>query len=126
VSVTVRTDPDGDPHDVKALLHWDRVGLFGGNWPSPKNSPMHLLRENGQEATFGVTLGSLPPGKYEYAAHVLGANDIWVRLGEFPTESNGRIEVLPSRAPVVDKDEVDDLENRSRKEDELQTQLAGR
>ena len=86
-----------DATQVKALLHWDRVSLFGGNWPSPKNSPMQLLETNGRKATYGLTLGSLPPGKYEFTAHVLGANDIWVRA-DAPGEVNGRIEVLANRS----------------------------
>lgn len=82
--------------DVKALLHWDRVAVFGGNWPNPKNSPMHRMTHQGASVTYSITLGSLPPGKYEFAAHIIGANDIWV-----PTvgarEPNGRLEVLESR-----------------------------
>jgi hypothetical protein len=99
VTVDVRVDgKEAEDYDsVKAVLHWDRVHLFGGNWPNPKNSPMHLQRRDKDTATYGLTLGSLPPGKYEFTAHVLGANDLWVRA-DAPTEVNGRVEVLPNRA----------------------------
>jgi hypothetical protein len=102
VTVTVDVLLDGscqEAQNVKALLHWDRVALFGASWPNPKNSPMHLVSREGSRATFAVTLGSLPPGKYEFAAHVLAADDLWVR----PTGStnvNGRIEVLADRSSV--------------------------
>ena len=106
--ITVMVDVKLDAGDsakvseVKALLHWDRVALFGGNWTNPKNSPMHLISSDRGEATFGVTLGSLPPGKYEYAAHVLGSNDIWVRTSNPIENTNGRVEVLPSRAAAFE------------------------
>jgi len=102
VTVTVDVLLDGSSREaehVKALLHWDRVALFGGSWPNPKNSPMHLVSSVGARATFGVTLGSLPPGKYEFAAHVLAADDLWVHPGE-STNVNGRIEVLADRSSV--------------------------
>jgi hypothetical protein len=98
VSVDVKLDANGrsTDTDVKVLLHWDRVGVFGASWPNPKNSPMHRMNHDGTSATYSATLGSLPPGKYEFAAHIIGANDVWV-----PTmgarEPNGRLEVLPSR-----------------------------
>ena len=101
VSVTVDVLLEGKAAeratDVKALLHWDRVALFGASWPSPKNSPMQLMSTNGSRASFGMTLGSLPPGKYEFAAHVLGANDLWVRP-DGPSDANGRVEVLANRS----------------------------
>jgi predicted NBD/HSP70 family sugar kinase len=96
VDVTLDRPVAADHTGVKALLHWDRVALFGGHWPNPKNSPMQCISTDGTTATYSATLGSLPPGKYEFAAHIVGANDIWV-----PTvgarEPNGRLEVLPSR-----------------------------
>jgi hypothetical protein len=99
VTVDVRLKPGSaaaDANRVKVLLHWDRVPQFGGNWPKPKNSPMHLVAENGEVSTYAVTLGSLPPGKYEFAAHVLGANELWART-DTPNETNGRIEILDPR-----------------------------
>jgi predicted NBD/HSP70 family sugar kinase len=98
--VTVTLDvllEDGNADDetgLKVLLHWDRVALFGGNWPNPKNSPMHRVQAEGLKATYSVTLGALPPGKYEFVAHVLAANDMWV---PGPREPNGRVEVLARR-----------------------------
>ena len=99
VSVDVELEGDGaqTQTEVKALLHWDRVAQFGGNWPNPRNSPMHLVQEDGPDARYAITLGTLAPGKYEFTAHVLGANDVWVRV-EGPDERNGRVEVLPQRA----------------------------
>jgi predicted NBD/HSP70 family sugar kinase len=97
VDVELALEPQGVDTGVKALLHWDRVALFGGHWPSPRNSPMQLLHIHGRTATYSVTLGALPPGKYEFAAHVLGHSDVWVRA-ESPAEQNGRLEVLPNRA----------------------------
>jgi hypothetical protein len=81
---------------IKVVLHWDRVTLFGGNWPSPKNSPMQLSRRNGDITTYAMTLGSLPTGKYEFAAHVLAKNDLWIRA-DAAGERNGRFEILPTR-----------------------------
>jgi len=100
ITVDVRPAEGGfdSPPDVKVLLHWDRVSLYGANWATPKNSPMQLLDQNDGEFRYGITLGTLPPGRYEFAAHVLGKNDIWVRSQEEHGESNGRVEVIPSRA----------------------------
>lgn len=96
VDVTLdRPVTDGDS-GIKALLHWDRVPVFGGNWPNPKNSPMHRVDQGGSSATYSISLGSLPPGKYEFAAHIIGANDMWVPAYG-AREPNGRLEVLPSR-----------------------------
>ncbi len=120
--VTVMVDVEVDSREpektseVKALLHWDRVALFGGNWTSPKNSPMHLISADGNKATFGVTLGSLPPGKYEYAAHILGSNDIWVRTAHPVENTNGRVEVIPSRAAVFEGEIEIEPQSISRKE----------
>lgn len=86
------------PPDVKVLLHWDRVGLFGGHWVTPKNSPMQLIEQSEDVLRYGLTLGSLPPGRYEFAAHVMGKNDMWVRSNDEHGESNGRVEVIASRA----------------------------
>jgi glucokinase len=97
LDVELAHEPAEADTGVKALLHWDRVALFGGHWPAPKNSPMQLLCVDGKIATYGITLGALPTGKYEYAAHVLGRNDVWVRA-DGPGEQNGRLEVLPNRA----------------------------
>jgi hypothetical protein len=97
VDIELAQEPAGVDTGVKALLHWDRVALFGGHWPTPKNSPMQLLEIDGRTAMYGVTLGALPPGKYEFAAHVLGRNDVWVRAAG-PGEQNGRLEVLANRA----------------------------
>lgn len=97
VTVDVTLDrplTDGDA-GIKALLHWDRVAVFGGNWPNPKNSPMHRVDRADSKATYSISLGSLPPGKYEFAAHIIGANDLWVPADA--REPNGRLEVLPSR-----------------------------
>lgn len=98
VTVDVTTDRplSGGDSGVKALLHWDRVGVFGGSWPNPKNSPMHQVAHRDSAATYSITLGSLPPGKYEFAAHVIGANDLWAPA-DGGREPNGRLEVLPSR-----------------------------
>jgi predicted NBD/HSP70 family sugar kinase len=95
VTVQARVVGDTDGHGVKTLLHWDRVPLFGGSWPSPKNSPMHVVSTTDDITTYGVTLGSLPVGKYEFTVHLLAANDVWVPGARQP---NGRIEVLPARA----------------------------
>lgn len=98
VTVDVTLDRQAAEADtgVKALLHWDRVAVFGGNWPNPKNSPMHRMAYRGTSVTYSITLGSLPPGKYEFAAHVIGANDAWVPTAG-AREPNGRLEVLESR-----------------------------
>lgn len=113
VDVTLDRAVAVDHTGVKTMLHWDRVALFGGHWPNPKNSPMQCISTDGTTATYSVTLGSLPPGKYEFAAHIVGANDIWV-----PTvgarEPNGRLEVLPSR--VFAREQAG--HRRGRKEDE--------
>lgn len=98
VTVDVTLDREVEEADtgVKALLHWDRVAVFGGNWPNPKNSPMHRMTCQGTSVRYSITLGSLPPGKYEFAAHVIGANDVWVPTAG-AREPNGRLEVLESR-----------------------------
>lgn len=98
VTVEVTLDREAEEADsgVKALLHWDRVGVFGGNWPNPKNSPMHRMSHRDDTVTYSITLGSLPPGKYEFAAHIIGANDVWVPTAG-AREPNGRLEVLESR-----------------------------
>lgn len=96
VDVTLDRELDGVDTDVKALLHWDRVAVFGGNWPNPKNSPMHRMTHDGTSVSYSITLGSLPPGKYEFAAHIIGANDVWVPTAG-AREPNGRLEVLESR-----------------------------
>jgi predicted NBD/HSP70 family sugar kinase len=99
VSLDVKVDekePDNGA-SLKVVLHWDRVTLFGGSWPNPKNSPMQCTGRHGATLTYGLVLGMLPPGKYEFSAHVLGASDLWVRA-DAPGEPNGRLEILPSRA----------------------------
>lgn len=116
VDVKLDSNEASKTSEVKALLHWDRVALFGGNWTNPKNSPMHLISADGGEATFGVTLGSLPPGKYEYAAHVLGSNDVWVRTANPVENTNGRVEVIPSRAAVFEGEIDIEPKNASGKE----------
>jgi len=122
VSVTVEVElEDGQAagyDGVKALLHWDRVALFGSVWPSPKNSPMRLISSSDGHNVYGVTLGSLPPGKYEFAAHVLARNDIWVRADDSGTINNGRVEVLPSRAAVFAQGNEHRVESTSRKEEQ--------
>lgn len=95
VTVQARVVGDTDGQGVKALLHWDRVPLFGGSWPNPRNSPMHVLGVEADVTTYGVTLGSLPVGKYEFTVHLLAVNEVWVPGSRLP---NGRLEVLPSRA----------------------------
>ncbi|MGI8549853.1 MAG: ROK family protein [Dehalococcoidia bacterium] len=101
-SLTVRLDVELDnanldrEPDVKVLLHWDRVPLFGSSWPSPKNSPMRLIQRDGARVTYELELDALPPGKYEYAVHALGANDIWVPGAR---ERNGRAEVYARHSP---------------------------
>jgi predicted NBD/HSP70 family sugar kinase len=128
ISVTVDVRIDGAPDEtdpVKALLHWDRVSLFGGHWATPKNSPMHLISSEDGSLTYGVTLGSLPPGKYEYTAHVLGANDIWVRASHQKEENNGRVEVIPTRAAVSDSGNMEE-HSKGGKEAERQKQLVQR
>jgi hypothetical protein len=116
VDVKVDSQKESESSEVKVLLHWDRVALFGGNWTNPKNSPMHMISAGAGVATFGVTLGSLPPGKYEYAAHVLGSNDVWVRTNNPVENTNGRVEVIPSRAAVF-AGEIDiEPKNANRKE----------
>jgi hypothetical protein len=96
VDVTLDREVAEADTGVKALLHWDRVAVFGGHWPNPKNSPMHRMTYQGTSVTYSITLGSLPPGKYEFAAHVIGANDVWVPHAG-AREPNGRLEVLESR-----------------------------
>lgn len=96
VDATLDRDAAAADAGVKALLHWDRVPVFGGNWPNPKNSPMHRMAYEGSSITYSITLGSLPPGKYEFAAHIIGANHMWVPTAGV-REPNGRLEVLESR-----------------------------
>lgn len=105
VTVTVRAQLQGevDPGAVKALLHWDRVSLFGGSWPYPKNSPMRVAETDGDSVLYRVTLGSLPIGKYEFAVRLLGANEVWV---PGPREPNGRFEVLASHLFAAPPEEV--------------------
>lgn len=101
-TLTVRLDLELDDAngerepDAKILLHWDRVPLFGSSWPSPKNTPMRPAWRAGARVTYEVELDALPPGKYEYAVHALGANDVWVPGAREP---NGRAEVLPRHGP---------------------------
>lgn len=101
-ALTVRLDVEYDglnderEPDVKVLLHWDRVPLFGSSWPSPKNSPMRPVQRSGARVTYELELDALPPGKYEYAVHALGVNDAWV---PGVRERNGRLDVLPRHSP---------------------------
>ncbi len=114
-TLTVRIDVELDDanvdrdRDVKILLHWDRVPLFGSSWPSPKNSPMRPVRRDGIKVTYEVELDALPPGKYEYAVHALGANDLWVPGAR---ERNGRAEVLASHSPDGHPSEPDEQDRR--------------
>ncbi|HEX6509911.1 MAG TPA: ROK family transcriptional regulator [Chloroflexota bacterium] len=125
LDVELETPVAADAMDVKVLLHWDRVALFGAGWPNPKNSPMQLSSLDGRHATFSAVLGSLPPGKYEYAARVLAANDLWVR-GDGPSEPNGRLEVLSNRASTSQGDEADLTSSSIRKADsEEESSAAG-
>jgi glucokinase len=110
VDVRLQKESRDTPPDVKVLLHWDRVALYGGHWATPKNSPMRLISEKDGVLRYGVTLGSLPSGRYEFAAHVLGKNDIWVRIPDEHGESNGRVEVLPSRAAADRQEHEDDYQ----------------
>jgi len=119
ITVDVKTKgAHGDVFDAKVLLHWDRVAMFGGSWSNPKNSPMHLAESIDGRARYKVTLGSLPPGKYEFAAHVLGKNDRWVRAGSDYEPSNGRVEVLAGRAAVPTDNDRPMAETNPRKEAE--------
>jgi predicted NBD/HSP70 family sugar kinase len=125
VTVDVRLEKADEDQaaSLKALLHWDRVALFGGPWATPKNSPMQLISNRYGLLTYGVTLGSLPPGRYEYAAHVMGANDIWIRAFQQEEVRNGRVEVLHSRAVAIDPGESQQNITRIRKEADRQKQL---
>jgi len=116
VDVRLADSASETPPDVKVLLHWDRVALFGGNWATPKNSPMQLIDEKDGVLRYGVTLGSLPPGRYEFAAHVLGKNDIWVRTHDEHGESNGRVEVIASRAAADRSDDDNNYSLRGKEE----------
>lgn len=127
VTVDVRLEDTAvDGRDIKALLHWDRIALFGGHWSTPKNSPMHMVSSRDGCLTYGVTLGSLPPGRYEFAAHVLGANDIWVRSDGPSDTTNGRAEVLPSRGGTFVAGNSNDGESTSRKEADRHKELVER
>ena len=129
VTVDVRLETEAGANDaesVNALLHWDRVGLFGANWTTPKNSPMRLLSQHEGVLTYGVTLGSLPPGRYEFTAHVLGANDIWVRTTRQSEENNGRVEVIPARAAAVGRGSSETDQPARRKEADGQRELVKR
>jgi predicted NBD/HSP70 family sugar kinase len=103
VTVMIDVVLDGEAAEkaqqVKTLLHWDRVTRFGTPWPNPKNSPMQLAGTDGARATYTVTLASLPSGMYEFTAHVLGRNDIWIPENGLP-ELNGRVEVVLTRAEL--------------------------
>ena len=112
-----------EAEDVEVLLHWDRVALFGANWATPKNSPMHLVSKQDDLLTYGATLGSLPPGKYEFTAHVLGANGIWVRTSRKEEENNGRVEVIPARVAGSDFASSSEGQPVRRKEAKLQKEL---
>jgi predicted NBD/HSP70 family sugar kinase len=126
VTVDVRLEDPAQSAGLKVLLHWDRVGLFGGHWATPKNSPMQLTSDNDGVLRYGVTLGTLPPGRYEYAAHVVGANDLWVR-GERPNnENNGRVEVLPARVAALDRGVRREETMTVRKEADRQNEVAKR
>jgi predicted NBD/HSP70 family sugar kinase len=116
VTVDVRVEQPAERAGVKALLHWDRVALFGGHWATPKNSPMQLVSAEDGRLRYGVTLGTLPPGRYEYTAHVLGVNDFWVRINQPGLESNGRVEVLPTRAAALGRGNNGTQYTSSRKE----------
>lgn len=110
IALDVRLEPafaESEP-SAKILLHWDRVALFGGKWPRPKNSPMSLVKRHGTDCTYRLSLGPLPPGKYEFAAHVLGANELWVRSAG-GTDVNARVEVVRDREPA--RSRADDGEN---------------
>lgn len=126
ITVTVEVERTGSAGGtepgLKVLLHWDRVPMFGGNWPNPKNSPMQHVQTRGRRATYSVTLGMLPPGKYEFAAHVVGVNDMWVRT-EGPGEVNGRVEVLPSRVLSIEGEREEQPSERLRKEGSAATPL---
>ena len=113
------------PTDLAVLLHWDRVALFGGNWATPKNSPMRFLEEVNGVLRYEVRLGSLPSGRYEFAAHVIGKNDVWVRTNDERGERNGRVEVLRSRA-TADRPEDQDTDPLSGKEAERPEALVQR
>lgn len=126
VTIDVRVEEPNEPSEVKVLLHWDRVAMYGGYWATPKNSPMRLISNRNGLLGYGVTLGTLPPGRYEYTAHVLGANDFWVRADESRNgTTNGRIEVLPARySASIDGANSGTNANSPRKEAERQKQPA--
>jgi len=105
ITVEARLEGDSDGAGVKALLHWDRVPVFGGSWPSPKNSPMRVVGDENGTVTYAVTLAGLPIGKYEFAVHLLGANDVWVPGAR---ERNARVEVLRRRPAPITSTLLDD------------------
>jgi hypothetical protein len=122
VALDVKVDHPREPNDLKALLHWDRVAMYGGHWATPKNSPMQLSSVVDGMLRYEVTLGALPPGRYEFTAHVMGANDVWLRAGGAGHENNGRVEVLPSRGAMPEDRKNGHLENNTRKEAARQKQ----
>jgi hypothetical protein len=95
------TDSLGQGAGIQCWLHYGQVSSFGGAWNSIFDAPMIYSGDIGNNDRYGITLGPLAAGLYEYTAWCSGdggATAIWADISG--TGGNGRLTVTAAATPT--------------------------
>ncbi len=95
------TNALGQGAGIQCWLHYGPVPNFGGSWSGIFDLPMTYTGDVGNNDRYGVTLGPLAAGLYEYTAWCSGdggVTPLWADIGA--TGGNGKVTVILAATPT--------------------------
>lgn len=101
VSAPGVTNPPGQGAGILCALHFGQVPSFGGPWSNIVDLTMAYVGDVGFNDRYGITVGPLAPGLYEYTAWCSGdggITQVWHNVSL--TGGNGKITVTPATPPT--------------------------
>ncbi|MEA3334586.1 MAG: PT domain-containing protein [Chloroflexota bacterium] len=92
------TDSPGQGQGIFCFLHYGNVASFGGPWTNIIDAPMYYSGDapGGSADRYGINLGSLSAGLYEYTAWCSGNGGTTKVWADTSAGGNGRLTVIGS------------------------------
>ncbi|MCS6845057.1 MAG: hypothetical protein NZ528_12165 [Caldilineales bacterium] len=93
------TPPPGPGFGIQCWLHFGQVPFFGGPWSNITDLPMFYVGDIGARDRYGINLGPLSAGRYEYTAWCSGNGGLTEKWADLSVGGNGKITVVAAPPP---------------------------